>query len=64
LLEAIKKANSDNPVKVKEALQMIKDFKGVSGEITFDAYGNPVKKLTILRYTKSGQEFIVRITPE
>lgn len=64
LLEAIKRANSDNPVKVKEALQSIKDFKGVSGEITFDECGNPVKKLTILRYTTTGQEFIVRITPE
>ncbi len=64
LLEAIKKANSDNPVKVKEALQGIKDFKGVSGEITFDEYGNPVKKITILRYTKTGQEFIIRIIPE
>lgn len=64
LLEAIKRANSDNPVKVKEALQSIKDFKGVSGEITFDESGNPVKKLTILRYTTTGQEFIVRITPE
>ncbi|MGB9722020.1 MAG: ABC transporter substrate-binding protein [bacterium] len=64
LLEAIKNANSDNPIKVKEALQRTRDFKGVSGEITFDDYGNPVKKLTILRYTKTGQEFIVRITPE
>jgi len=64
LLEAIKKANSDNPIKVKETLQTIKDFKGVSGEITFDEYGNPVKKLTILRYTMTGQKFIVRITPE
>jgi len=64
LLEAIKKANSDNPVKVKEALQRIKDFKGVSGEITFDEFGNPIKKITILRYTKTGQEFVIRITPE
>lgn len=64
LLEAIKIANSDNPVKVKDALQTIKGFKGVSGAITFDEQGNPVKELTILRYTKTGQEFIERITPE
>jgi branched-chain amino acid transport system substrate-binding protein len=63
LLEAIKKANSDNPVKVKEALQGIKDFKSVSGNISFDEYGNPIKGAVILRYTKEGQEYVATVNP-
>ncbi len=63
LLEAIKKANSDNPVKVKEALQSIKDFKSVSGNISLDENGNPIKSAVILKYTKSGQEYVATVNP-
>ncbi|MEO0095334.1 MAG: ABC transporter substrate-binding protein [candidate division WOR-3 bacterium] len=63
LLEAIKKANSDNPVKVKEALQGIKDFKSVSGNISLDEYGNPIKSAVILKYTKTGQEYVATVNP-
>ncbi len=63
LLEAIKKANSDNPVKVKEALQSIKDFKSVSGSISLDESGNPIKSAVILKYTKSGQEYVATVNP-
>lgn len=63
LLEGIKKANSDNPVKVKEALQSITDFKSVSGSISFDEYGNPIKSAVILKYTKTGQEYVTTVNP-
>ncbi|MEO0137988.1 MAG: ABC transporter substrate-binding protein [candidate division WOR-3 bacterium] len=63
LLEAIKKANSDNPVKVREALQGIKDFKSVSGNISLDEYGNPIKSAVILKYTKTGQEYVATVNP-
>ncbi|MCX7995382.1 MAG: ABC transporter substrate-binding protein [candidate division WOR-3 bacterium] len=63
LLEAIKIANSDNPVKVKEALQGIKDFKSVSGNISLDEFGNPIKSAVILKYTKTGQEYVATVTP-
>ncbi len=63
LLEAIKRANSDNPVKIKEALQSIKDFKSVSGNISLDEYGNPIKSAVILKYTKTGQEYVATVNP-
>ncbi len=63
LLEAIKKANSDNPIKVKESLQGIKDFKSVSGNISFDEFGNPIKSAVILKYTKGGQEYVATVSP-
>ncbi len=63
LLEAIKRANSDNPVKVKEALQGIKDFKSVSGNISLDEQGNPIKNAVILKYTKTGQEYVATVNP-
>ncbi len=63
LLEAIKKANSDNSVKVKEALQGIKDFISVSGRISLDEFGNPIKSAVILKYTKTGQEYVATVNP-
>jgi branched-chain amino acid transport system substrate-binding protein len=50
LLQAIKEAGTDDPVKVKDAMAAI-TFNGVSGKITFDAQHNPVKSATILHVT-------------
>lgn len=63
LIEAIKRANSDNPTKVKEALQGIRDFKSVSGKISLDEQGNPIKNAVILKYTKTGQEYVATVNP-
>uniref|UniRef100_A0A7C4XTX4 ABC transporter substrate-binding protein n=1 Tax=candidate division WOR-3 bacterium TaxID=2052148 RepID=A0A7C4XTX4_UNCW3 len=63
LLEGIKRADSDNPVKVRDALQGIKDFKTVSGSISFDQSGNPIKSAVILKYTKTGQEYVATVNP-
>lgn len=49
LLEAIKQANSDDPDKIRDAMANMKDFKAVSGGISFDENGNPVKAAVILQ---------------
>jgi branched-chain amino acid transport system substrate-binding protein len=62
LIAAIRQAGSDDPVAVRNALAGIsKDT--VSGRITFDADGNPIKSAAILKYTKTGQEFVATVTP-
>jgi len=47
LLQAIRKAGSDDVDKVKVALEGI-SFSGVSGSFTFDAHHDPVKAVSIL----------------
>jgi branched-chain amino acid transport system substrate-binding protein len=62
LIEAVRLAGSDDPVAVRNALAGI-GKNTVSGRITFDADGNPIKSAAILRYTKTGQEFVATVTP-
>ena len=62
MIEAVKAAGSDDPAKVREALQGI-DKRAVSGSVTFDSSGNPIKSAAILRYTLTGQEYVATVTP-
>ncbi len=63
LIEAVKKANTDDPLKVRDILRDIKDFKSISGNIALDEYGNPIKSAVILKYTANGQEYVATVTP-
>ncbi len=62
LLTAIKNADSDDPDKVKAAMEAI-SFQGVSGKITFDAQHNPVKSATILKVTDTKVVFDSVVAP-
>jgi branched-chain amino acid transport system substrate-binding protein len=62
LIEAIRLAGSDDPVAVRNAMAGISK-NTVSGRIAFDVDGNPIKSAAILRYTKTGQEFVATVAP-
>ncbi len=64
LLEAIRRANSEDVVKVRDALQNIKRFKSISGEISIDEYGDPVKNAVILQFREGKQVFVTTVTPD
>lgn len=63
LLNAIKTANSNDPAKIKEALQATKDFSVVSGKITFDKDGNPIKPAAILQVKGGKYAFVTTVAP-
>ncbi|MGE5454996.1 MAG: ABC transporter substrate-binding protein [Methylocystaceae bacterium] len=64
LINAIKTANSNDPTKIKEALAATKDFPTVSGKITFDQDGNPVKAATILQVkADKTYSFVTSVNP-
>ncbi|MCL6610076.1 MAG: ABC transporter substrate-binding protein [Peptococcaceae bacterium] len=64
LLNAIQTANSKDPVKIKDAMQATKDFQTVSGKVTFDKDGNPIKAATILQVKADGkQAFVTTVSP-
>lgn len=49
LAEAIKKAGSTDPAKIREALLAIKDFKGAEGVYNFDENGDGLRGYNIVR---------------
>lgn len=49
LADAVKRARSTDRAKVRDALAATKNYPGVTGPITFDARGNPLKGVVIMR---------------
>jgi branched-chain amino acid transport system substrate-binding protein len=54
ILDAIKRANSADPVKIQEALLQTKAFPGAAGNITFDENRNAVKN-AVIKVVKDGK---------
>jgi len=63
LLEAIRKAGSDDPKKIREALASIRDFKAVSGKSTLDKNGDSIKSAAILKIEGGQQKFVMMVNP-
>ncbi|WP_394235623.1 ABC transporter substrate-binding protein [Niallia oryzisoli] len=63
LADAIKRAGSSDPVKIKQALEETKDLLLVTGNFAFDKQHNPVKPLTILTFENGKQVFETKINP-
>lgn len=63
LVNAIKTANSKDPAAIQKAMAGTKDFQTVSGKITFDKDGNPIKSATILQIKDGKQAFVANVTP-
>jgi branched-chain amino acid transport system substrate-binding protein len=57
-MEGITVSNSDDPAAIKEALQATRDFPSVSGKISFDDEGNPVKPAAVMQ-VKEGKPVYV-----
>ncbi len=63
LLEAIRKAGSDDPKKIREALASMKDFQAVSGKSTMDRNGDCIKSAAILKIDGGKQTFVKMVNP-
>ena len=63
LLEAIRKAGSDDPKKIRDALASIKDFHGVTGKATLDRNGDSVKSAAIVKIEGGKQKFVKMVNP-
>lgn len=57
MFEAIRRAGSTDGKAIRDALAGIKDFQGVSGNITMDAKRNASKKIVILRIENGKVKF-------
>lgn len=64
LADALKRAGTADPVKLKEALAKTKDFKGITGTFSIDANHNPVKSITILQMKDGEPTFLKKFAPQ
>ncbi len=63
LFDAIRKAGSDDPRKIRDALASIKGFRGVTGKATLDGNGDMIKSAAILRIVAGKQKFVEMVHP-
>jgi branched-chain amino acid transport system substrate-binding protein len=61
LADAIKRADSTDSQKIKDALASTKAFKGITGELSIDEKHNPVKAITILEMKDGEQAFLKKL---
>ena len=63
VIEAMKTANSADPVKIKDALAKTKDYTAVSGLISLNATHDPVKSAVIIEMKDGLQTFREKVNP-
>ncbi|RFU62736.1 ABC transporter substrate-binding protein [Bacillus sp. V59.32b] len=64
IADAIERAGSTDPEKIKEALAETKDLALVSGNITLNDHHDPIKSASILKYEAGEQTFDSKVDPE
>ena len=63
LFDAIKRANSTDGAKVRDAIASTKDFPGITGKITLDKDRNAVKPAVVLQVKDGKLQLMETITP-
>ncbi|MDM8542533.1 ABC transporter substrate-binding protein [Desulfococcaceae bacterium HSG9] len=63
LADAIRRAGSTDREKIRDALANTRSFEGITGTITFDAIGNPVKSAVIMEITNGKPHYLKTLEP-
>lgn len=63
LFDAVDRAKSLDPAKIRETLASTKNFKGASGNFSFDKNGDLIKSMVILKFEKGATVFVKSVKP-
>lgn len=63
MIDAIKRANSADSVKIKDALAQTKDLKVLTGTLSLDANHDPIKSAVIIEMKDGKQTFKEKVNP-
>lgn len=61
--EAVNGAGSLNSEKIRSVLARTRNFRGVTGNITFDENGDPIKSAVIMKFTRGKSTYVKTIDP-
>ncbi|HWR08153.1 ABC transporter substrate-binding protein [Sporomusa sp.] len=64
MIDAIKRANSTDPTKIREALEQTKNLQLSTGLVTIDANHNPIKSAVVIEMKDGKQVFKEKVTPK
>ena len=64
LADAISRAGSTRRSAIREALADTKGFEGVTGVLSFDAHGDPIKNIIIMQIVNGRPHFLKHVYPE
>lgn len=64
LADAATRAGGLSSEQLKKALQETDTFQGVTGDISFDANGDPVKTMVVMKIDQGDVQYLKSITPE
>ena len=64
IVDAIKRAGSDDPEKIRQALEETKDLQVGTGTITMDKNHNPIKQAVILENKNGNRVMVAKIMPD
>lgn len=64
LIDALKRANSTDPAKIRDALEQTKNLQLSTGLMTVDANHNPIKSVVVLEMKDGKQVFKEKIAPQ
>jgi branched-chain amino acid transport system substrate-binding protein len=63
LIDAIKRAGSSDPQKIRDALVHTKNFQGVTGSITMKPNGDPIKAMVVNKVKNGKFVYVTTINP-
>ncbi len=63
VVDAIRRAGSDDRTAIRDALAATKDIEVVTGVLSMDANRNPIKSAVVLKVTADGQEYVATVNP-
>lgn len=61
--DAVKRAGSLDPARIRDAIAATRDFEGVTGTIRFDQNGDPIKSAVIMRFVTGKSTFVKSVDP-
>jgi branched-chain amino acid transport system substrate-binding protein len=64
LADAIVRANSTDPAKIRDALAQTRDFQGVTGRVSIDAERNASKSAVILQIKDGKIQYYATVEPD
>jgi len=64
LAKAIEQAGAADPVKIRDALENIEGFEGVTGKLSYDEKHNPIKEISIIEMLDGKQKLVKKMQPQ